>query len=243
MGTGDDSDRTPDGDAHIGEHERRVMNSRGRELLLRHWDFPLFVSSLRRRGISLADCSVLDAGCGSGYGLTLIWEIFHPRALTGFDILPSQVELARARNLPATVLVGDIASLQMADSSFDAGFVCGVLHHCRRWREGLSELARVLKAGGILLLEEPDISFLRFERMLIGHSPVLDTGFSSQAVRDEAGRNGLAVIEDRNLYFGLFRSLVCVKAVGRTDPHYVRAREVLRPAPESEFAAGQQAPA
>ncbi len=243
MGTGDKSEHAPDGDARIGEGERRVMNSRGREVLLRRWDFPLFVSSLQRHGISLADCAILDAGCGSGYGLTLIWERFHPRQLTGIDILPAQVELARSRNVPATVLVGDISSLQLADASFDAVFVCGVLHHCRRWREGLSEVARLLKAGGLLLLEEPDIPFLKFEGLLAGHSLALETGFSLRAVRNETGRNGLAIIEDRALYFGLFRSLVCVKGAGRTDPCYVRALNVLRTAPEGEFAAGQQAPA
>ncbi len=235
--------RAPGGDNPIGERERRVMNSRGRELLLRHWDFPLFASLLRRHGISLENRAILDAGCGSGYSLTLIRERFRPSRLVGFDILPAQVELARRRNVPATVFAGDISALQLASESFDAVFVCGVLHHCRTWRAGLAEVARVLKDGGVLLLEEPDAPFLRFERTLTGHSPALDAGFSLEALRHEMKRDGLAVVEQRALYFGLFGSFLCVKAATATGAEYVLARHVLRAPSESEFPAGQQAPA
>jgi SAM-dependent methyltransferase len=200
----------------IGKTELRLMNSRGRELLLKYWDFPLFASTLRRHGISLADKSVLDAGCGSGYTLTLIWERFHPAVLTAFDIVPSQVELAKARGTPATVLVADITSLQLPSEAFDAVFVCGVLHHCREWRRGIAEVARVLRSGGVLLIEEPDRAHLR--------------------------RSGLGVLTHRPLYFGLFGSFVCVKGAGVVGEYYA-ARHLLRSPSESEFVAGQQAPA
>jgi SAM-dependent methyltransferase len=243
MGTHNAGGRAPGGNEPIGEGERRLMNSRGRELLLRGWDFPLFASSLRRHGISLANAEVLDAGCGSGYTLTLIWERFHPGRLTAFDILPAQVQLAQSRNVPATVFVGDITAMQLPNRAFDAVFVCGVLHHCREWRAGMAEVARVLKDGGILLLEEPDTFHLRIERALIGHSPALDARFSIDALRDEMVRNGLAIVEHRALYFGLFRSFVCVKAAAHKTPEYVLARNLLRAASKGEFAAGQQAPA
>lgn len=226
----------------IGKTELRLMNSRGRELLLKYWDFPLFASTLRRHGISLADKSVLDAGCGSGYTLTLIWERFHPAVLTAFDIVPSQVELAKARGTPATVLVADITSLQLPSEAFDAVFVCGVLHHCREWRRGIAEVARVLRSGGVLLIEEPDRAHLRFERKLTGHSPALDAGFSLEGLRSEMRRSGLGVLTHRPLYFGLFGSFVCVKGAGVVGEYYA-ARHLLRSPSESEFVAGQQAPA
>lgn len=226
----------------IGKTELRLMNSRGRELLLKYWDFSLFSSTLRRHGISLADKSVLDAGCGSGYTLTLIWERFHPAALTAFDIVPSQVELAKTRGTPATVLVADITSLDLPSEAFDAVFVCGVLHHCREWRRGIAEVARVLKSGGVLLIEEPDRAHLRFERRLAGHSPALEAGFSLEALRSEMRRHGLGVLTQRPLYFGLFGSFVCVKGTGAVEEYYT-ARHLLRPPSESEFVAGQQAPA
>jgi len=243
MGNDTADSRVPGGGEPIGERERRVMNSRGRELLLRHWDFPLFASLLRLHGISLESTAILDAGCGSGYGLTLIWERFRPSRLVGFDILPSQVELARKRNVPATVFTGDIAAVQLPSRSCDAVFVCGVLHHCRTWRTGLAEVARVLKDGGVLLLAEPDSLLMRMERALSGHSPALEAGFSHQALRSEMPRAGLAIIEQRALYFGLFACFLCVKATSEASAEYVIARHLLHAPSESEFAAGQQVPA
>ena len=166
----------------IGKTEMWLMNSRFRELLLKYWDFPLFASALRRHGISIADSSVVDAGCGSGYTLELIWEQFHPASLTAFDVVPSQVEIAKSRQTPASIYVADITSPQLPTDSFDAAFVCGVLHHCREWRRGLAEMSRLLKSGGVLLLEEPGTAHLRFERILTGKSPALEAGFSLPAL-------------------------------------------------------------
>ncbi len=219
------------------------MNSRARELLLRYWDVPLFESFLRKHGISLRDTSVLDAGCGSGYSLTLIWERLRPAELTAFDIVPSQVEIARSRGTPATVFVGDIAALDLPSQRFDAAFICGVLHHCQDWRTGLAEIARVLKDGGVLLMEEPGTFHLKFERLPTGHSEVLDSGFSQRRLAMEAVRNGLTIVESRPLYFGLFRSYLCVKGVSlRATEHYI-ARDLLRTPGSKRITPGQEAPA
>jgi SAM-dependent methyltransferase len=227
----------------IGKTELRLMNSKGREWLLKYWDFPLFESSLARHGISLADTSILDAGCGSGYTLELISQWFHPGQLTAFDIVPSQVEIAKSRGTNATVFVADITSLELPAQSFDAVFVCGVLHHCREWRSGLASVARVLKHGGVMLLEEPGTAHLRFERLLTGHSPSLDAGFSLKALRLEMARAGLAILEQRWLYFGLFGTFLCVKGVAQTAPQHIVARERLRAGDARTLPAGQEVPA
>jgi ubiquinone/menaquinone biosynthesis C-methylase UbiE len=48
----------------------------------------------------------------------------------------------------------DLAQLPYGDGVFDAVFGFGVLHHLPDWRQGLAELARVLKTGGSYYLEE-----------------------------------------------------------------------------------------
>ncbi len=195
--------------------ELRLMNSRLRELLLRYWDFPLFESLLRMHQIDLSGTSVLDAGCGTGYSLTLIAKRFRPRELTGIDIIPSQVEKARSRSTFATVRVGDITALDIPSQSFDVVFLLEVLHHTQDWRAALSEVARVVKEDGVLILEEPGNIQLRLERWALGSSGSLEasvrTGFSLRHLRSEMPANGLRLVDSRRLYFGLSRVFLCVK--------------------------------
>lgn len=232
-------DRTSDA---IGRRELRLMNSRGREWLLRYWDFPLFASALAAHGVSLQGRKILDAGCGSGYTLGLIWERFRPYALDGFDVVPSQVEAAGRRGTAARVFRADITSLELPADSYDAVFVCGVLHHCREWRSGVAHVARVLRTGGVLLLEEPDVAHLKFERLLTGHSPALEAGFSLRALVSELRRNGLRTLSHRPLYFGLFGSLLCVKGASAAIGYY-EARRALRAAESGALAQGHEMPA
>lgn len=208
--------------------ELSLMNSRARELLLKYWDFRLFGSALRKHGIDLGDAIVLDAGCGSGYSTLLIWEMFRPRELLAFDVMPEQVERARARGVPATVFVGDITSLHLADQSCDAAFVLGVLHHCPNWREGMAQVARVLRDGGVLLLEEPGKRHIAFERALLGWASTCDSAFNLESLRQELARVGLAIIEEKPLYFGLFGSFLCTKMAGHRSPEHIVARQLLR---------------
>jgi len=220
----------------------RFINSRSRKWLLRYWDFPLFASALNAYGVSLQGMKILDAGCGSGYTLNLIWERFRPAVLDAFDIVPSQVEAARRRGTPTHVFQADITALQLPSDSYDAVFVCGVLHHCGEWRRGVAEVARVLRSGGVLLLEEPDVAHLRFERVLTGRSPALQTGFSLRALVEEMRLSGLQDISHRSLYFGLFGSLLCVKGAAAVNRHYAVLR-AYRAADPAALARGHEMPA
>jgi hypothetical protein len=101
----------------------------------------------------------------------------------------------------------------------------------------------VLKDGGVLLLEEPDTLQMKIERGLTGHSPALDAGFSLKTLREEMRKNGLAVVEQSPLYFGLFGSFLCVKAASSTSAEYVLARHLLKVPSQNGFAAGQEMPA
>jgi ubiquinone/menaquinone biosynthesis C-methylase UbiE len=97
-----------------------------------------------------AGLDVLDVGCGQGIDLAR-----YARAganVTGVDLTPRHVELARAHlaasGLPATVVQGDAERLPFDDDSFDRVSSNGVLHHTPDIEAALREIRRVLRPGG-----------------------------------------------------------------------------------------------
>lgn len=226
----------------IGPRELRIMNSRARELLLRYWDFPIFASLLRSRRLSLENAIVLDVGCGSGYTTLLISETFSPRRLDAFDVVPGQVELARSRGIDANIFVADIVDPRLPEHSYDAVFICGVLHHCPEWRTGLSRVAHLLRDGGVLLIEEPGSRHIKLETVLMGRPPADGAWTGLEPFRDEVASAGLSIVEERPIYFGLFGSFLCVKAAEARERDHIVARHLLR-TPAGDVVTGQEVPA
>jgi ubiquinone/menaquinone biosynthesis C-methylase UbiE len=93
---------------------------------------------------------VLDVGCGQGMDV-----VEYARAgarVSGVDLTPRHVELARAHTaalgLDATIVPGDAERLPFSDESFDRVSSTGVLHHTPDMPAALAEVRRVLRAGG-----------------------------------------------------------------------------------------------
>jgi SAM-dependent methyltransferase len=107
------------------------------------------------RAFDVRGCKqILDAGCGNGrYSKVLLRHADRDAFITGFDI--SQRMLVRARRRLSdrvSHVSADLTRLPYPDAYFDAA-VCGwVLEHLPDPGPGLSELARILKPGGKLLL-------------------------------------------------------------------------------------------
>jgi len=142
-------------DMRLGKLEFWAMNNPLRRWVQRHIEFKVFKDQLNRCFIDLDGKVILDAGCGSGYSTELIVKEFNPSHVVAFDYMPEQVNLARKRNLKVDFSVGDLTKIDSPDKTFDAVFVFGVLHHIPQWRKALSEISRVLKPDGVLLVEEP----------------------------------------------------------------------------------------
>jgi ubiquinone/menaquinone biosynthesis C-methylase UbiE len=105
------------------------------------------------------DAVVLEIGCGRGAGAASLLKEFRPAVIHAMDldlkmIRQAQKYLAPSQRKKISLYVGDSICLPHQDGSLDAVFDFGVLHHIPNWREGLSEIARVLKPGGVFALEE-----------------------------------------------------------------------------------------
>jgi O-antigen biosynthesis protein len=100
--------------------------------------------------------AVLDCACGTGYGLEM-YAAAGAQAVTGVDVDPEAVELARSRyGETATVKQGDLRKLPIEDDSFDVVTCFETIEHVDGAEAGIAELRRVLKPEGILVISSPN---------------------------------------------------------------------------------------
>lgn len=93
---------------------------------------------------------VLDFGCGDGRSINLFREILPDAKLTGVDIASSpEVDLRRRTDGEFVTYEG--FELPFEDRSFDLVFSHQVLEHVRKPELALSEVARVLRPGGLFI--------------------------------------------------------------------------------------------
>lgn len=126
------------------------------------WFYHALHQRIRRR---LADhlpagpARILDAGCGTG-GLMRRLQPLNPEwRWTGVDIASEACNLARQRTT-AEVIEGALENLPFAAGHFDAVVSADVLYHIEDDRAALSELARVLRPGGWLIVNVPAYPWL-----------------------------------------------------------------------------------
>lgn len=98
---------------------------------------------------------ILDVGCGPG----ILCEVFASLGadVTGIDLTGEMVERAKARchgMENAVFFEGDAENLPFADGVFDSAATRLTIHHYSRPEEVLSEIRRVLKPGGLLLVAD-----------------------------------------------------------------------------------------
>jgi 2-polyprenyl-3-methyl-5-hydroxy-6-metoxy-1,4-benzoquinol methylase len=101
--------------------------------------------------------SVLDFGCGSGAIARRLaddgWRV------TGCDITREMIEAARTEDARGCVRWEHIAAadaLPFPGGTFDAVLASSVLEYVDRPDETISDLARVLRSGGVLIASVPD---------------------------------------------------------------------------------------
>jgi ubiquinone/menaquinone biosynthesis C-methylase UbiE len=98
----------------------------------------------------------LDVGCGVGWAAAHVAER-HGLDVTGVDVDPEQIRLARERSAGLTRLdfrVMDATRLELPDCSFDIVAMSNVTHHVPEWEAALTEAIRVLQVGGALIYSD-----------------------------------------------------------------------------------------
>ncbi len=183
------------------------------------WFFDTFLfrgklHELRQRTANLAGIqggeTVLDVGCGTG---TLAIEVQSRVGRAGrvFGVDPAPQQIARARSkaarhqVPIEFQIGVIEQLPFPDQTFDVVLSTLMMQHlpASLKRQGLAEIARVLKVGGRLVIAD-----FKRKQERVGQAARFHAGGSSMhdlaALVREAGFEHLETEEMRLPRFSAF---------------------------------------
>jgi ubiquinone/menaquinone biosynthesis C-methylase UbiE len=106
--------------------------------------------------IDLRDKVILDAGCGEGVWLAKFAEFTDEQNIYGTDIDPESAEMAKKVVEGANILVSAGESLPFEDNKFDIVFSNEVVEHVDDDKLAVSEMIRVTKPGGKIVIFTPN---------------------------------------------------------------------------------------
>ena len=113
----------------------------------------------RQRGNSQ---TILDIGCGAGF-LTNALALYGHR-VTGIDLSPSSLEIARQQDSTSSVQFAqaDAHHLPFSENSFDVVCAMDLLEHVEKPFAVIREAARVLKPGGLFFFHTFNRNWLSY---------------------------------------------------------------------------------
>lgn len=117
-----------------------------------------------------ADGWLLDAGGGTGRVSALLSGRVGRLVIT--DLSAPMLSQAQIK-LVACAVQSQVERLPFADSQFDRVVVVDAMHHFANQTLAVSELSRILKPGGRIVIEEPDIRQARVKLIALGEKLAL----------------------------------------------------------------------
>ena len=109
---------------------------------------------------------ILDAGCGEGITLEKLVKLFPKANVVGIDTEPENLRICRRHQLPAQE--GSLYALPFDDASFDTILFLEVIEHLDTPEKALSEIFRVLRPGGRIIVIFPNDSAFMLARLAMG---------------------------------------------------------------------------
>ncbi|MBK8984648.1 MAG: class I SAM-dependent methyltransferase [Chloroflexi bacterium] len=113
---------------------------------------------------------LLDAGGGTGRVSGQLRPFVHHLVIA--DESYKMLAEAQAKSVCCPVISG-VETLPFAAGSFDRVMVVDALHHFASQRAAIADLARILKPGGRLVIEEPDLHKLSVKFVAVAEKVAL----------------------------------------------------------------------
>ena len=181
---------------------------------------PIDVASRRRARAALkrhlrgdpAGTVLLEAGCSSGYLLRELMHDWPDSLVIGSDYLPGPLHALADRLPDLPLLRFDLVRCPLPSSSIDGIVLLNVLEHIEDHRGAVEQVARLLKPGGVAVLEVPagpglydiyDRYLHHFRRYRLAELRQLVTGA------------GLTMVEQSHLGFFVYPAFAAVKRMNR----------------------------
>ena len=145
---------------------------------------------------------MLDVGCGTGSDVfALARMVGSTGRVVGVDSSRAMINEARRRakghNLPVDFYVCDAHRLHFDDNTFDGCHAERTLEYVKNPQQMLSEMTRVLKSGGRMIVIEPD-----WETLVIDTGSQAVTRMMVNIIRQSVANSGMG-----HLLPGLFKDL------------------------------------
>lgn len=101
--------------------------------------------------------SILDVGTGTGNYLQHAIDQFHISNCCGLDVSDKMLDIAeRKLKSRAELALGDVRDLPYSDGAFDTVVMCRVASHIPQIALAATEIRRVLRCGGFLIVSDID---------------------------------------------------------------------------------------
>ena len=186
----------------------------------------LVLAEIARLSQTNGPLTILDAGCGTGKLLAMC--LAH-RAY-GVDFSPEAFRFLRLRGLQ-NVVRGSVCQMPFPDEAFDIVLSMDVLYCVDPPGDvqGLREMIRVLKRGGLLLMNLPAYEFLRSQHDVAIHTKTRYTRGRVRALLEQVGLRGARITYRNTFLFPVAVMVRYLQTLFRPNP--ANPKSDLRPLP------------